>query len=190
MKMKKLLLLIAGIAISTLLCFNAAEASKLSSTTAAMKIFKNSVKVKKSLYIKKMNVKKAIKKRMLKSVYDTNDNGKIDADKIASGLSASLISTGLINNTEFNYLNGLTSNIQTQLNAKGVGNMLKSVYDTNNDGKIDANKINSGVSAALIGAGSVDNTEFGYVNGVTSAVQTQIDSKLLPSFLQRSKDPV
>ena len=33
------------------------------------------------------------------------------------------------------------------------------------------------VAATDIGAGSVDNTEFGYLNGVTSAIQTQIDAK-------------
>jgi hypothetical protein len=35
----------------------------------------------------------------------------------------------------------------------------------------------TGIPAANIGAGTVDNTELGYLNGVTSAVQTQIDSK-------------
>jgi len=35
----------------------------------------------------------------------------------------------------------------------------------------------TGIPAVNIGAGSVDNTELGYLNGVTSAVQTQIDSK-------------
>jgi len=35
----------------------------------------------------------------------------------------------------------------------------------------------TGIPAVNIGAGTVDNTELGYLNGVTSAVQTQIDSK-------------
>ena len=35
----------------------------------------------------------------------------------------------------------------------------------------------TGIPAINIGAGTVDNTELGYLNGVTSAVQTQIDSK-------------
>lgn len=34
------------------------------------------------------------------------------------------------------------------------------------------------INANKIGTGSVSNTEFGYVSGVTSAIQTQIDSKL------------
>lgn len=35
----------------------------------------------------------------------------------------------------------------------------------------------SGIDATAIGSGSVSNTEFGYLDGVTSAIQTQIDSK-------------
>jgi hypothetical protein len=39
-------------------------------------------------------------------------------------------------------------------------------------------KVASGIDAVKIGAGAVDNTEFGYLNGVTSAIQTQLDSKV------------
>jgi hypothetical protein len=39
-------------------------------------------------------------------------------------------------------------------------------------------KVASGIDAIKIGAGSVDNTKFGYLNGVTSAIQTQLDSKV------------
>ena len=35
----------------------------------------------------------------------------------------------------------------------------------------------TGIPAANIGSGVVDNTEFGYLNGVTSAIQTQINGK-------------
>ncbi len=35
----------------------------------------------------------------------------------------------------------------------------------------------TGIDAAKIGAGSVSSTEFGYLDGVTSAIQTQIDGK-------------
>ncbi len=36
----------------------------------------------------------------------------------------------------------------------------------------------AGIPAANIGAGTVDNTEFGHLNGVTSAIQAQIDGKV------------
>ena len=38
------------------------------------------------------------------------------------------------------------------------------------------------IAATKIGTGTVDNTEFGYLNGVTSAIQTQIDSKASNGF--------
>lgn len=38
-------------------------------------------------------------------------------------------------------------------------------------------KVGAAIDATKISDGSVDNTEFGYLNGVTSAIQTQIDGK-------------
>jgi len=50
-------------------------------------------------------------------------------------------------------------------------------------GAVTDAKIASGVDAVKIGSGSVSNTEFGYLDGVTSAIQTQIDAKFtLPSL--------
>lgn len=40
-----------------------------------------------------------------------------------SGLNAAKIADGSVSNTEFQYLDGVTSNIQTQLNAKGSGSV-------------------------------------------------------------------
>jgi hypothetical protein len=57
----------------------------------------------------------------------------------------STTSIGDISNVELGYLNGVTSNIQTQL-----------------DGKLSS---------------SVSSTELGYLSGVTSSIQTQLDSK-------------
>jgi len=49
-------------------------------------------------------------------------------------------------------------------------------YWTNSS--LTASIIPSGIDAAKIGAGTVDNTEFGYLDGVTSSIQTQIDGKV------------
>jgi len=60
----------------------------------------------------------------------------------------------------------------TQLNASS------STLQTNIDAKHDT--INSGnrLNANLIGSnGNISNTEYGYLNGVTSAIQTQLDAK-------------
>jgi hypothetical protein len=56
-----------------------------------------------------------------------------------------------------------------------------SVIDSDNivDGSIVNGDINAsaGITATKIGSGDVDNTELDYLNGVTSSIQTQLDSK-------------
>lgn len=47
---------------------------------------------------------------------------------------------------------------------------------------VDDSKVASGINATKIGGGAVDNTEFGYLNGVTSAIQTQLDAKALAAI--------
>ena len=84
----------------------------------------------------------------------------VNADiKAAAAIDATKIANGNVSNTEFQYLDGVTSAIQTQIDSK------QATIDASN--RLNAN---------LIHDGSVDNTEFGYLNGVTSAIQTQIDT--------------
>jgi metal-dependent HD superfamily phosphatase/phosphodiesterase len=72
--------------------------------------------------------------------------GSLD-DLAVAGIEATTATIGDVSNTELQYLNGVTSSIQTQLDAKQA--------------------IISGVS----------DTEIGYLDGVTSSIQTQLDSK-------------
>ena len=46
------------------------------------------------------------------------------------------------------------------------------------DAAVTNAKVASGLDAVKVGAGSVSNTEFGYLDGVTSAIQTQLNAKL------------
>jgi hypothetical protein len=48
----------------------------------------------------------------------TIDNGVVNNDKIATGIDAAKLADGSVSNAEFQYLNGVTSAIQTQLDAK------------------------------------------------------------------------
>jgi hypothetical protein len=52
----------------------------------------------------------------------TIDNGVVNNDKIATGIDAAKLADGSVSNTEFQYLNGVTSAIQTQLDAKVIKN--------------------------------------------------------------------
>jgi hypothetical protein len=93
----------------------------------------------------------------------TIDNAGVST--LASGVDATKIANGSVSDTEFQYLDGVTSAIQTQINTK------QATIDASN--RLNAN---------LVGDGSVDDTEFGYINGVTSAIQTQIDAKASNGF--------
>ena len=102
---------------------------------------------------------------------DINASAAIDATKIHDGS---------ISNTEFGYLNGVTSAIQTQINAK---------EDTITGAATTITSSDLTASRALIANGSgkvvvstVTDTELGYLSGVTSAIQTQIDSAASAGF--------
>ena len=97
-------------------------------------------------------------------------SGAITSDKdgvttLSSGIDATKIADGTVTSAEFQYINSLSSNAQTQLDAK------QATIDSSN--RLNAN---------LVGDGSVDDTEFGYLNGVSSAIQTQIDAKASNGF--------
>ena len=90
----------------------------------------------------------------------------VNADiKAAAAIDATKIADGSVTSTEFQFINSLSSNAQTQIDAK------QATIDSSN--RLNAN---------LIHDGSVDNTEFGHLNGVTSAIQTQINSKASNGF--------
>ena len=97
-------------------------------------------------------------------------SGAITSDKdgvttLSSGIDATKIADGSVTSTEFQYINSLSSNAQTQIDAKQA--------------TIDSS---SRLNANLVGDGSVDNTEYGYLNGVTSGIQTQIDARASAGF--------
>jgi hypothetical protein len=112
----------------------------------------------------------------------TIDNSAVTNAKVATGIDAAKIADGSVSNAEFQYIGGLTSDAQTQINAKQdtlvSGTTIKTINSTSvlGSGNISVAPA-SGINATAIGTGSVDNTEFGYLDGVTSAIQTQIDAK-------------
>ena len=162
----------------------------------------------------------------------TIDNGVVTDAKVASGIDAAKIADGSVSNAEYQYLGGVTSDIQTQLNAKeptitagttgqyyrgdksfqtldkaavGLSNVdntsdankpISTATQTALDGKqatitgaattIDTEDLTA--SRALVSDGSgkvavsdVTSTELGYLDGVTSAVQTQLNDKIAKS---------
>ena len=137
------------------------------------------------------------------STTNTLTNKTIDADgtgnsitniedaniKSAAAIDASKIADGSVSNAEFQRLDGVTSDIQTQLDAKGdvtasstttftnktidadgTGNSITNIEDANI-------KSAAAIDASKIADGSVSNAEFQRLDGVTSDIQTQLDAK-------------
>ena len=82
----------------------------------------------------------------------------LGASDLPSSIDAAKIGGGTIDSTEFGYLNGVTSAIQTQIDGKAASSHTQ--------------------AATTIGGGAVSDAEFGYLDGVTSAVQTQLNGKV------------
>lgn len=140
---------------------------------------------------------------------DVNKLASITADRIVisnvSGFISAADTATYPNLTELSYVKGVTSSIQTQLDAKQT-NVLTNSHILVGDGSNIATDVamsgdvtidNTGVTAISAGVivntdinaaaaidatkianGSVSNTEFQYLDGVTSAIQTQINTKV------------
>ena len=96
----------------------------------------------------------------------------ISGDATLSNTGALAIVTNAIDGNKLN--DGAVTNVHITTNAVDSSHI--------NDGTITNLDINSSanINANKLGVGNVDNTEFQYLDGVTSAIQTQLDSKLTP----------
>lgn len=125
---------------------------------------------------------------VMPSTTDTLTNKTIDAAnntlsniadaniKSGAAIDAAKIGSGAVSNTEFGYLDGVTSAIQTQLDAKAPtssptfsGNTTFSALTASTVPYLNASKV--------LTSSAVTPTELGYVSGVTSALQTQLNAK-------------
>jgi len=103
--------------------------------------------------------------------------GLITDTQVATGanINAAKLGTGVVDNTEFNYLNGVTSNIQTQLDAKQA--TITGGASTITSSNLTASRALESNGSGKVAASSVTSTELGYLSGVTSAIQTQFSNK-------------
>jgi hypothetical protein len=118
----------------------------------------------------------------------TIDNGVVSNAKLGTGIDAAKLADGTVSNAEFQYLNGVTSAIQTQLDGKVDENAAitgatktKITYDAKGlvtaGADLAASDLPSGIDATKIADGSVTNAEFQYLGSVTSDIQTQLNGK-------------
>jgi hypothetical protein len=88
------------------------------------------------------------------------------------------IRTSSVTSTELGYVSGVTSAIQTQLNGKEptITTLPISKGGTNSGTALTGNKAIVSNATQIIESSTTD-TEIGYLSGVTSAIQTQLNSK-------------
>jgi hypothetical protein len=107
-------------------------------------------------------------------------------------LSKSDVGLGNVDNTS-DLNKPISTATQNALNAKVTSNAAitgatntKITYDSKGlvtaGTSLAASDMPTGIDAARIGTGVVNNTEFGYLDGVTSSIQTQINSLSLPTL--------
>ena len=108
----------------------------------------------------------------------TNDAGYLTSETDNQTLSFSTPNLTISNGNAVNLstlTNGLITASSTDtltnktIDADGTGNSITNIEDANI-------KTSAAINATKIADGSVDNTEFGYLNGVTALIQTQINT--------------
>ena len=78
--------------------------------------------------------------------------------------------------TELNYVDGVTSSIQTQLNNKQA--TISGAATTITDSNLTVNRALISNGSGKVAVSAVTSTELGYLDGVTSAIQSQLDAKV------------
>lgn len=100
------------------------------------------------------------------------DSGAVTNSKVAAGIDAAKIANGSVSNAEFQYINGVTSAIQTQLNAKADLSGAAFTGDVSSTGNVtvDASKnfiIDGGVGTdTFLGGDGFSNLVIGNAGGV------------------------
>ena len=95
----------------------------------------------------------------------SNSSGKVEVSDVTS--------------TELGYLDGVSSAVQTQLNSKQA--TLTGAATTISFNNLSVSRALTSNASGKVEVSAVTSTELGYLDGVTSPVQTQLDSKLSSS---------
>ena len=125
-----------------------------------------------SLIQDQLNAKQALITGAISSFLTSNATS---SRVIVSDVGGKLV-VSLVTSVELGYLSGVTSALQTQLNGKqaSITGAASSVVSSN----LTTNKVTISDGSGKLASSSVTTTELGYLGGVTSAIQTQLNDKL------------
>ena len=113
----------------------------------------------------------------------TIDTEDLTANRAVISNGSQKIAVSDTTSTELGYVNGVTSAIQTQLDAKQA--TITGSATTIDTEDLTASRAVISNGSQKIAVSDTTSTELGYVNGVTSAIQTQLDSKLSTTGIVR-----
>tara|TARA_Y100000114_G_scaffold74568_1_gene68367 strand:- start:1257 stop:3005 length:1749 start_codon:yes stop_codon:yes gene_type:complete len=106
----------------------------------------------------------------ISTVHDTD----LTASRALASSGSGKIAVSAVTATELGYLDGVTSAIQTQLNAKQA--TITGAATTIDDADLTASRALVSSGSGKVAVSDVTSTELGHLDGVTSAIQTQINS--------------
>jgi hypothetical protein len=108
----------------------------------------------------------------------TIDNGSITDAKVASGIDAAKLADGTVSNAELQYLNGVTSAVQTQIDGKQpLAAALTTLASATAAGLALMDDADAAAQRTTLGLGNVDNTSDAN-KPVSTAAQTALDTKV------------
>jgi len=107
----------------------------------------------------------------------TITSSDLTASRALTSNASGKVAVSSVTSTELGYVSGVTSAIQTQLDAKQQ--TITGSATTIDTESLTASRAVISNSSQKIAVSSTTDTELGYLSGVTSAVQTQLDAKLV-----------
>jgi low affinity Fe/Cu permease len=105
----------------------------------------------------------------------TITTGNLTASKALVSDGSGKVSASAVTATELGYVDGVTSAIQTQIDSKQA--TITGAATTIDDADLTASRALVSDGSGKVAISAVTSTEIGYLDGVSSAIQTQIDSK-------------
>ena len=106
----------------------------------------------------------------------TITSSDLTASRAVTSSATGKIEVSSVTSTELGYVSGVTSAIQTQIDGKQATITGGATSITSSDLTVSRALVSDG--SGKVAVSDVTSTELGYLDGVTSAVQTQVDSKI------------
>jgi hypothetical protein len=102
-------------------------------------------------------------------------SSNLTPDRVAVSDGNGKVATGSITTGELSYLSGARSNLQTQIDT--IKDSFSGAVTTIISSNLTPDRILVSDANGKVGVGTATTTELGYLSGVTSSIQTQINSK-------------